>query len=182
MTGAGSARLALRAATAAHHDRVDHVFSAATLSTRDGYGRFLLAQAGALFAVEDALDASRIETIVPDWPSRRRAELLRGDIIACGLAPPAPLPPPAFASDAAMLGGLYVLEGSRLGGTLLKRSVPADYPTAFLSGGNSFRWRRLLTIIDERLQTANDIDAAISAATGVFALFEHSGRAFLKAS
>lgn len=182
MTGAGPARLALRTATAAHHDRVDQVFSAATLTERDGYGRFLLAQAGALFAVEQALDARRIETIVPDWPSRRRAALLRDDIAACGLSPPAPLTPPAFTSDAAMLGGIYVLEGSRLGGTLLKRSVPARYPTAFLSGGNSLRWRKLLTIIDERLQTADDVDAAIIAAGDVFALFERSGRAFLKAS
>ncbi|RHW17372.1 hypothetical protein D1610_10375 [Sphingomonas gilva] len=182
MIGTGAARLTLRSATAEHHDRVDKVFSAAALDRREGYGQFLTAQAGALFATERALDNGRAETVVPDWPSRRRAELLRGDLIAFGLSPPPPLDRLELNGDAALLGAIYVLEGSRLGGALLKRSVPAHFPTAFLSGGNSLSWRRLLSIIDERLKAADDMNSAITAASEVFALFERSGRMFLRAN
>ena len=53
MSSTFSARGALRAATAAHHERVDAVFSRADLTKRDHYARFLQAQAGAYLPVAE---------------------------------------------------------------------------------------------------------------------------------
>ncbi len=174
-----SARAALRAATAANHARVDEVYSSAALDDRTAYGRFLSAQAAAHLAVEDALSRSGVEAFVPDWPERRRGDALRADLAELGLDVPQPMASPIFAEQPAMLGALYVLEGSRLGGTLLKRSVPTGLPTRFLGGADSSAWRALLTQLDEHLDEASKREAAIEAARQVFVLFEDSGRRHL---
>lgn len=176
MVTRSSARSALRAATAPFHDRVDAVFSKADLKTRAGYARFLAAQAAAHIPVEDALDRAGAARLIPDWTARRRADLLRADLAELGLATPVPAGDIAFADDAAVLGGAYVLEGSRLGGTLLHRSVGPDLPTRFLGGGDSAAWRALLTVLDSRLSTPKIVAVATGAACDVFLLFEASGQ------
>lgn len=175
-----SARSALRSATAPHHDRVDHVFSVADLTDRAAYGRFLMAQAGAHIPVEEALTQAGAESIFPDWTGRQRADLLRTDLAALGLEPPAATDRPAFDTPAAVIGGAYVLEGSRLGGQLLRRSVPAAFPCSFLGAGDSAAWRRLLSILDEQLIGDIERGVAIEAAIGVFEQFERSGRRHLR--
>jgi heme oxygenase len=181
MNSASSARAALRAATAAYHDRVDAVFSRADLADPDGYGRFLQAQAGAYLPVEAALDRAGAAAVVPDWPARRRAHALRADLAALGLAPPEDTADVAFDDPAAVLGGIYVLEGSRLGGALLARAVPAHFPKAFLAPGDSAAWRRLLHIIEHTLISADVHTSAVESASRVFMLFESSGRRYLRA-
>jgi heme oxygenase len=176
-----SARGALRAATAVHHDRVDAVFSRADLTDRTGYGRFLQAQAGAYLPVEAALERAGAANLVPDWSARRRAALLTADLTALGLSAPEEPIDIAFDDPAAVLGGIYVLEGSRLGGALLGRDVPADFPRAFLAPGDSAGWRRLLGILEHTLRSAGDIASAVSSASRVFLLFESSGRRYLEA-
>lgn len=171
-----SARAALRAATSPFHDRVDAVFSQADLTTRAGYARFLTAQAAAHIPVEDALERAGAARLIPDWTARRRAELLRVDLAELGLEPPAAAGSIAFGSDAAVLGGAYVLEGSRLGGTLLRRSVGPALPTRFLGGDDSAAWRALLAVLDEHLSTAEIVTVATEAACDVFLLFEASGQ------
>lgn len=173
------ARTALRTATAAYHERVDSAFSNATLSDRASYGLFLQAQAAAHLPVEDALALGGIAAIVPDWDARRRSQPLRDDLAALNLDVPPPAGSLALDSDAALLGALYVLEGSRLGGTLLKRSVAPDLPTRFLGGMDSAAWRDLLALLDERLDTEAERRAAIAAACDVFTLFETSGHRHL---
>lgn len=176
-----SARAALRAATAACHDRVDAVFSRIDLADPGGYGRFLQAQAGAYLPVEAALDRAGATSVVPDWPGRRRADVLRADLDALGLAVPAGGPDITFDDAAAVLGGIYVLEGSRLGGAVLVRGVPASFPQAFLAPGDSARWRYLLEIMDHMLISADVRTSAVESACRVFMLFEGSGRRYLKA-
>ena len=171
-----SARTALRTATAAYHERVDAAFSKAVLSDRTSYGLFLQAQAAAHLPVEDALARGGVEAIVPDWEARRRDTALRDDLAELGLAVPAPAGELVLAGDEALLGGLYVLEGSRLGGTLLKRGVAPGLPTRFLGGMDSGAWRELLGMLDARLNTEAKRTAAIGAACAVFTLFETSGR------
>ncbi len=78
--------------------------------------------------------------------------------------------------SAALLGGLYVLEGSRLGGALLIRSVPSDLPRAFLTPGNPAAWRAFVELMGERLRLSADVEAAIEGAISVFAAFETSAR------
>lgn len=174
--------MALRSATADQHDRVDALFSRADLTARGGYAQFLAAQADAHLAVEDALDRSDAAAVLPDWPERRRAALLRADLAELGEAPPPLAQVALFDTPAAVLGAVYVLEGSRLGGRLLQRSVPADLPTRFLGASNPAAWRALLTLLDERLTDDHERRAAIQAATNVFQLFQDSGQRHLKAA
>lgn len=171
-----SARTALRTATAADHDAVDRAFGRFDLSDRDDYARFLTAQAAAFLPVEAALDRAPGIALVEDWDQRRRSDALTGDLAALGVAPPRPLAAPPLADAEAVLGALYVLEGSRLGGSLLARGVPDDFPRAFLAPAHSALWRGLLAMLENRLVTEGQRANAIAAARAVFALFEKGAR------
>ena len=121
-----TAHAVLRAATRAAHDQVDSAFSRWNLGKREDYAAFLLAHARAFLPVEAALIASGTPIDQP------RADLLVGDLAELGLAPP-PFRPVEFANSDELLGGAYVLEGSRLGGAVLRKSVAPDLPTRFLA-------------------------------------------------
>lgn len=174
-------RQALRAATSGSHERVDGTFGQFDLSDREGYGRFLMAQAVAYLAVEAALDAGGVGSVIPDWAARRRSHLIAQDLAALGLSAPRTDEPVLFEGTASMLGATYVLEGSRLGGALLKRSVPAGFPSGFLDAANPGAWRTLLELLEEQIDSDDDVASATNAARRVFNLFEQSGRRFLKA-
>lgn len=176
MSARPSARRELRLRTADMHDRVDSLFSRSDLSTRDGYAGFLLAQARAHLSVEDALDAAGAVNFVADWNQRRRSALLLDDLERLDLTPPARLHHEVARTQAAVIGGIYVLEGSRLGGALLKRSVAPGLPISFLSASDPAGWRRLIEIIDARLSTEDEISAAVDAARAVFETFEASAQ------
>lgn len=179
MTKAVSARFALREATAAAHERVDSLFSALDLADPHAYRTFLAAQAAAHIPVEEAIEANGIEALLPDWPERRRAPLIRNDLGALGVPEPPLESPPELSGEAAMLGAAYVLEGSRLGGQLLHRSVAPGLPSSFLAASSPSAWRALVSALDDRLAIRKDIDAAISAACDVFSTFERSGRRYI---
>lgn len=163
----------LRAATAAEHERVDRLFSRFDLARPEDYRAFLLAQARAFLPVEAALDQGA-EDVIGDWPRRRRADLLKADLAALA----APLPhrletAPELHGAPRIMGAVYVLEGSRLGGAFLKRSVPPEFPHAFLGAkAGPGSWRKLLEMLDKILYGPERIDAAISSAKEVFMLFE----------
>jgi heme oxygenase (biliverdin-IX-beta and delta-forming) len=174
-------RSALRAATAAHHERVDRLFSRLNLADPHEYGLFLLAQASAHIPVEEALDAAGADRLVPDWPDRRRAPFLREDLAALGEATPHPITPPPLADNPSMLGAIYVLEGSRLGGALLKKQLPAGAPSRFLSAkAQTGAWRKLLENLETALYREDLIEAAAVAAKSVFQRFEAGGLSYLE--
>jgi heme oxygenase len=170
------ARQALRSATAAEHDRVDGLFSRLDLSRIDDYRLFLAAQAAAHLPVEAEIDAAGAERLVPDWPERRRAGLLRADLHELGIDVPEPVPAPAFPAEPAVLGAIYVLEGSRLGGALLKRSLPDIAPKRFIGAPQpAGSWRKLLELLDHFLYETSSLESAIGAARQVFHCFEAGG-------
>lgn len=176
-----SARAALRAGTAAEHERVDRLFSRFDLGSIEGYRCFLLAQAAAFLPIEDELDRAGAVETVPDWPQRRRGALLRADLVALGAEDCAPLPSPAFRDAAAHLGAIYVLEGSRLGGALLKRGLPASAPRSFLSPpDHKGSWRKLLETLEMFLYRSDRLDSALDAAKRVFQNFEAGGQLYLE--
>ena len=167
-----SARQALRAATAAEHDRVDALFSAYDLGGARGYARFLAAQAAALLPVEAALDGAGAADLLPCWPERRRGALLAQDLSRLGLPPPAPVPPPPFADAAALLGGIYVLEGSRLGAAVLRRGLPDSLPQAFLCAPQPRgAWAKLLAKLDSALNGEGELISAVTSAKRTFDCF-----------
>lgn len=175
-----NARFALKGATTEAHERLDRLYGRFDLTTLAGYGDFLLAHAPAYFAAEAALEAAGLADLAPGWSERRRADALRQDIAGLGLDVPAAAAAPTFANAAQALGGAYVLEGSRLGGAVLIRTVAPGLPTAFLMPGNPGAWRAFLTLLEKRLSSNLSLADAISAAQAVFALFEHSARARLE--
>ena len=175
------ARAALRTGTAAEHERVDSLFSTLDLARTDDYRLFLTAQAAAFLPVEEALDAAGAEQFVADWQARRRSHLLRDDLQALAAHLPAPEPISALQGSAEILGAVYVLEGSRLGGAMLKRSVSPDMPQSFLSAPQPpGAWRKLLETLDHYLYEPAAIQAAVGAARRVFGCFEAGGRRFLE--
>ena len=170
LTRHASAVAALRAATGPDHDIVDAAYGAFDLTDRASYAAFLHAHARALPAAERALTAI---PGLPDFPLR--TPLLAADLAALGT----PLPPPlAFAlphGEAAGWGALYVMEGSRLGGIMLARSVPAGMPAAYLGARHaSGAWRNLLAAIDAAATSDAWIDAAITGARATFDLYRRA--------
>ncbi|NYT42899.1 biliverdin-producing heme oxygenase [Sphingomonas sp. R-74633] len=169
----------MRAATAEAHDRVDAAFGDFDLTDRESYARFLAAHADVVWALEAALPGERVTA---DWEDRKRGALLREDLAQLpkvGQAHPAS--PPVFDSDAAIAGTLYVLEGSRLGGKFLARSLPTGFPRAYLdSDQRAEKWQQLLAAIDDSLRDPAALEAARTAALATFAAFEHSAENWRK--
>lgn len=170
------ARLALRAETAAEHERVDRLFSRFDLARIEDYALFLSAQAAAHLPVEAALDAAGAERLIEDWPARRRAEPLLADLEELGLTKPDPVDAPELLDDGAVLGAIYVLEGSRLGGAMLKRSLPDRAPKRFLGAMQpAGSWRKLLESLDDFLYETSAFESALRTAKQVFQRFEAGG-------
>lgn len=177
-----TARSVLRTATASAHDRVDQAFGAFDLSDPDDYRAFLIAQAGPLLSAEAAIDAFDPVALLPDWPERRRAPLIRGDLADFN-APAPQLEPFHVHSDAAALGVIYVLEGSRLGGALLARNVPMDLPARFIRCAPApKRWQGLIEVLDDNLVTPHQREVAADAACEVFDLFWRSAQQHVRIS
>ncbi len=176
--GRASPRFRLKAATAEAHDRLDALYSRYDLARPRDYGRFLQSHAIAFLPVEAALRDAGANDWIPGWAETMRSDGLRRDLAALSLAVPAPAVSPAFPTAPELLGGLYVLEGSRLGGAMLARTVAAGLPSRFLAPGNAGAWRAFTLLIDARLQSSTDLAAAARSATAVFDLFERSARSF----
>ena len=175
-----SLRSALRAQTADCHAAVDTLFGSFNLSRTQDYKAFLRAHARAVPSVEHALEEAGINSLLPDWPERRRAHLLAADIRELDDRLPVPLPRPALRCEAAVWGAAYVLEGSKLGGALLAKAVPDHLPSSYLSPQGPKGAMRLFM---DRLDASkvDDPGAAVAAARDVFDLFLKAGQVELEA-
>ncbi|ARM89629.1 heme oxygenase-like protein [Rhizobium sp. CIAT894] len=175
-----SLRSVLRAQTADCHAEVDKLFGTFDLSNREQYKTFLRAHARVVPAAEDALEEAGIARLLPDWWGRRRAHLLLADLRELGDPLPPCLAPPALQSQPALWGALYVLEGSKLGGALLAKSVPGHLPSSYLTPQAP---KGAMRIFMDRLDAddGDDPDAAVSAARSVFDLFLEAGQLELEA-
>ena len=126
-------------------------------------------------------EQERAADVLEDWPARRRGHLLTADLADLGVAPARPIKPPPFDTPAALLGGLYVLEGSRLGGAVLRRRLPPGSPSRFLSApAPNASWSRLLALLERELGRESDLAAAVAAAQAVFGSFERAGKTDLE--
>ncbi|MFS8145075.1 biliverdin-producing heme oxygenase [Rhizobium sp. BR 249] len=174
-----SLRSVLRAQTADCHAEVDKLFGTFDLSIPGQYRTFLRAHARVVPAAENALEDAGIIRLLPDWPERKRTQLLFADIHELGDRLPELLPPPALHGEAALWGALYVLEGSKLGGAVLTRSVPDHLPSRYLTPQAPKGAMR--TFMDRLDASGVDDSAAISAARGIFDLFLKAGQLELEA-
>ena len=114
-----SMRALLREASAVQHAALDAGIGPLFAAGEDGYRVFLRASARALLPIEAALQRAGVATPLEDWPDRARSQALIEDIAAFGEAPRVDSDSPAMTGEASVLGALYVLEGSRLGGLWL---------------------------------------------------------------
>ncbi|BDA86434.1 hypothetical protein Sa4125_39760 [Aureimonas sp. SA4125] len=151
---------------------VDAAFGRFDLGRAEDYRHFLLAQARVLLPLE-----ARLATAL-HLPFRPRGHLLASDLASLDAVVPEPLTVEGLDGEEALLGALYVLEGSRLGGGMLARRVGPDLPRAFL-GATHLRgeWRTLLAALDAAGETEAAQAAMVSGARFVFNLYaEAAGR------
>jgi heme oxygenase (biliverdin-IX-beta and delta-forming) len=173
-------RSILRDSTAAEHARLDARLGALDLCTIDGYRRFLEINAAALLPLEQSLVLAGVRDVLPDWDDRARSEAILGDLARLG-GSPRPLDAPVLTDRFAVLGTLYVLEGSRLGAAYLLRAVrQCSDPvisgnTAFLGhgAGRPF-WPGFLAMLESHAGDLADEAAIVAPARRAFALFEHA--------
>ncbi len=176
----GAARLELRDATAEDHATVDEAYSRFDLSELAGYRTFLRAQHACLEPLEAALTAAGAERLLPAWPSRRRTGLLKQDLKDLGVrieAEPTLAVLPDLSEPAGVLGAIYVLEGSRFGGSVLARRVRPGAPSRFLGAGTEPQaWRTLVAALDHHLGDEPALATAAACASAVFAAFASAAR------
>jgi len=171
-------RRMLRAATAQVHARLDRLVSGWPLDTQEGYGRFLLAHARSLPALEAHIWSGLADAGFEPAVGGRSAALA-ADLEALGLASPEPLPPPAIEGEAALFGAAYVLEGSRLGSVvLLQHALRGPWGAQahrFLSHqGPPRAWALFL----QRLEQSAAVSQPEAAGQGAMLAFAHYASGF----
>ena len=157
---------------------VDARFAPMLGSAETGYRSFLLASAAAVFPLEQALLAAKVDAIVPDWARRSRTAALRADLADLGIIDVPAAPPPLLAEEARQFGALYVLEGSRLGAKLLlpellaRGSTRVQAATRYLRHGEGhWLWPSFLAYLESSEAARRCPDDAIAGARAAFALF-----------
>lgn len=165
---AGTLLEALRNATRDAHARVDAAFGSCDFAVDDDYVRFLIAQGAAWESLRPVLTNGSLV----------RADALRADLDALGVETPGALaagPLPAAHS----LGMRYVLEGSRLGSTVLLRLLDLRGSPHALSASRYLRtsadpsaWKHLSTLLQTDRDGGDKIGPIIDDALFVFGLFE----------
>ena len=169
----------LRQATAVLHARLDSDLAVFDFENLMAYRMFLDCTGRALPGIEQDLETSGVETLLPDWPERRRRTALAEDLRGLGLAP-APLAAGTSQplSRAQMLGTLYVLEGSRLGATVLARQAETSSSPAvksnvrYLSHGKGLRfWPSFQCVLNAAAVSPDEQAAATRSAKRAFEIF-----------
>lgn len=172
----------LRDATRADHERLE---SRADLlgRVRTAEGRRAVVQRfWRLHAEVEAAAAPWLENLDGlDFHERRRTRRLDADLATLGLEAPGDHPDiPVVRSISEALGLLYVLEGSTLGGRVIRRSLEAQgsdmHGLSFLDpyGQQSgARWRGFLAVLDGAARTPENVEAAVR---GAVAGFRHAER------
>lgn len=186
--GVGPRRDRLRRASGVLHDDLEARLAAAgCFDSLDGYARYLCAIAPLYAALEGMLDAAGAGRLLPDWPRRRKAGLIRADLRALGVAGTdtrvlhpildAGLPEPWHAG--AVFAALYVMEGATLGGAVLARRMlrfgaTRERGAAFLDPYGPDRgamWRGFLDALEGAALTPEEEGDLGPRAAAVFALF-----------
>jgi heme oxygenase (biliverdin-IX-beta and delta-forming) len=177
-----SAHQMLRDATREAHERVDAAFGHFDLQHRASYRDFLTAHAQALLPIETWLDAHAAATLISDWPRRKRGDALLADLAAIGGDPPSLT---AFACEPTpqgMMGVVYVVEGSRLGGRYIARQLHPDSPRRYLDADQApGKWQLFLSQLDDFLYEDASRTRAVCGALLAFDRFERAGLDWLKA-
>ena len=159
-----SAMGALKAATAAHHERLEQrVDIERALTTRESYRALLERFYGFYRPLEDVL--APID--VPGLDYTRKLPLIEADLQALDSTPETlPLAPrvPAVATVGEALGVAYVIEGSALGGALIGSLVRRrlGLTSSFFAGGPGLapRWRAFGEVVERHAPVSTEAAVA----------------------
>jgi len=169
-------RFALKAATDEIHRALDHRLSRLDLTEAADYRRFLSFHGQTLPPFEEALAAAGADKFIDGWDQGRRTAAIATDLAALGEPMPAPATVPAIRSTAELLGTAYVIEGSRLGGRVLRDRVGDSLPATFLAYSGHNPWPTVVAALDRLLYSDGQIGEAKDAARRCFALFLNVAR------
>jgi len=177
---ATSLGLVLRTATRSAHHVIDHHPLLAPLVRPDlsleHYGRVLRTFLWVYTPLQDAL-TRRIEQIGHGFELADRVGWLQEDFASLGLGgelPPDPWQVPAMDSTEKLVGALYVVEGSTLGGQVIARQISASLGLTAQHGARFFngwgeqtetRWSSFWRYADEICRAADHPAAAVAAVT-----------------
>lgn len=168
-----SRRFALKAATEAEHRQLDRTVS--DLTTPAAYARYLRGLAMGRLPIEAMLTALDWPAAFGGWRPLEIAGALRDDLADLKLDVPPMRAEPATSDVSALLGLLYVLEGSALGARLVYGRARAlgfseSYGARHLamqSDGPPLNWKAFLGVLDDAAPF--DEARAAAAAKGAFA-------------
>ncbi len=169
-------RLALKAATDDIHRELDERLSRLDLASTADYRRFLGFHAQTIPPFEEALAAAGASRLIDDWEAGRRSAAIETDLSALGEPMPAPIAVPPIRGTAELLGTAYVLEGSRLGGRVLKRRVGNGLPSSFLGHSSHAPWSAVVATLDRHLYSDELVGEAKAAARHCFGMFLNAAR------
>ncbi|MBU1374761.1 MAG: biliverdin-producing heme oxygenase [Alphaproteobacteria bacterium] len=171
----------LRDATRVDHDRLEARMDILARIVTAESRRELVERFHGLHAEAEAALAPSLASLPGlDFETRRRSVQLAADLATLGgkAVPPSDAAVPAGVAEA--LGRMYVLEGSTLGGRVIRRTVEARGDSMV---GLSFldpygdrvgeRWRAFLAVLDAQARTPDDVEAMVR---GAVAGFHHAER------
>ncbi|PZR08075.1 MAG: hypothetical protein DI536_25920 [Archangium gephyra] len=181
MTAAHSTvREALKTGTADAHRSLETAMNlTGANATRARYVQYLMALTSVHEALEPSLLADpELRALIDDLPTRARADAGRHDLASLGEAQhrrrfTAQLPMNTVAEK---LGVLYVLEGSTLGGQVLRRELKSalgihDESLRYVSGYGELtgpKWKHFLEALERGVTTDEARRQAVSAAQATF--------------
>jgi heme oxygenase len=172
----------LKRETAADHQAVEGTIPLMTPGlSRQEYIDCLLEIYGVVAAWED-----QAATTSPDWlrsvlKDRQRKQMLEQDLASFGILKPGSARPtlPPINDESSLLGVMYVMEGSTLGGQLIARHVAAELALTHGQGDAYFRghgpqtgamWKEFCHILETRVPES-ETDVVIQSAKAMFQVF-----------
>jgi len=177
------ASAAIKSATALAHAKTEKalIYHIKRIQTVREYSKLLSCLYAYNAPVEQLLEPW-VKPVLEDYEERRKSNRLLHDLQVLGIkAPPAYKRLPAIENLSAALGCFYVLEGSVLGGVIIKKIIREQCPKlpenafGFFSGydqQNGMQWQKFLAQFDLLLNDAAKQSAAITAANDCFKQFE----------
>jgi heme oxygenase len=156
----------LRASTRMDHLTIDRMMLRLNLARREDYGLFLNIHYGALRELE------------PGWRVEDRNDFrvmthcLQTDLHALRIATKTITTKTSFLTDCNRLGLAYVIRGSRLGSSFLRRRVPSELEMSYLDFVPTLSWAQFLHQLKVTSQTPEcDTREVIDGAQFAFDVF-----------
>jgi heme oxygenase len=173
----------LRRATTIDHKRVETAFPLMSpQADRSTYIQYLKAFHGFIAAWEEELLRMAPEGLRDLISGRRRLAMVEADLAWHGVTPDSSqqLAMPSLNTKARLLGAMYVMEGSALGGQIIARhlermlNLEPGHGNAYFRGfgeRTGVMWREFCGVLERNI-AEDECEDAISGARDMFAVFE----------